>query len=108
MGSLDKRLVALESSWNALASEAEEERNLRVRRTLTRLIVAEHARLRAAGEEGDLVEKACLAVAHDQYDHLGEEHREYLGRALAEEMRDWSPFDWGVVSGKLSAPPGWG
>ena len=108
MGSMKKRLKALEGSWNALARDAEEERNLRIRRHLTRLTVAEHARLRAAGESGDLVEKACLAVAHDQYEDLGPENCDYIGRAWAEEMRDWSPFDWGVVSGKLSAPPGWG
>jgi hypothetical protein len=109
MGSLDKRLAGLEASWNALARD-EEERHRRIRRTLTRLIVAEHTRLRRSGEgiPGDLVEKACLAVAHDQYDHLGHEHRDELGRGWAEEMRGWSKLDWATTTGDLSPPPGWG
>jgi hypothetical protein len=108
MGSIKKRLEALTQSWNGLAAHEEHERNLRIRRTLARLVVAEHARLRKSGEGGDLVEKACLAVAHDQYDHLGEEHRETVGLAWAAEMADWGPLEWGVATGKLGAPPGWG
>jgi hypothetical protein len=52
------------------------------------------------------VEKACLAVAHDQYDHLGPEHRGELGRGWAEEMRGWSKLDW-ATTGDLAPPPGW-
>ena len=61
MGSLKKRLSDLEVSWDELARDEEEERRLSTRRFLTRRIVAEHARLTASGESGDLVEKACLA-----------------------------------------------
>jgi len=46
-------------------------------------------------------------VAHDQYDHLGEEHRNYIGRGLAENMREWSRLDWGIATGKLSPLEGW-
>ena len=87
----------------------EDEGDLRVRRTITRLVIAEHARLAklASGEGGDLIEKACLAVTFDQYDVLGEEHREYIGRSWAEHMREWGPIDWGIATGNLSPPPGW-
>ena len=107
MGSVDKHLRAMERSWNELARDEEYERDLRIRRTITRLVVAEHARLRAAGESGDLIEKACLGVAHDQYDHLGEEHREYIGRGWAATMRGWSKLDWGIATGTLGPPPRW-
>jgi hypothetical protein len=108
VGSLDKRLEALEESWDKLARDEEEEREQRIMRTITRLVVAEHARLRRGGESGDLIEKACLTVAYDQYDHLGEEHREYIGRGWAEHMRGWKPIDWGIATGKLTPPEGWG
>ncbi len=109
MGSLKKRLADLEVSCDERVAGEEYERDLRVRRTITRLVIAEHARIAklASGEGGDLVEKACLAVAFDQYEDLGEEHREYIGRGWAEQMRDWSGIDWGVTTGKLSPPPGW-
>jgi hypothetical protein len=104
--SLHRRLGRLEGRIGGEA--AEEERHQRIRRTLTRLIVAEHARIRASGEgnPGDLEEKACLAVAHDQYDHLGPEHRDELGRGWAEEMRGWSKLDWATTIGHLGPPPG--
>jgi hypothetical protein len=107
VGSVDKRLQALERSWNELAKDEDEEREQRIMRTITRLIVAEHARLRKSGESGDLIEKAALSVAFDQYDHLGEEHREYIGRGWAENMRGWGPIDWGIATGNLRPPPGW-
>ena len=108
MGSLDKRIEALEGNWNGLARDAEEDRDLSVRRTLTRLVVAEHARLRASGEGGDLVQKACLAVAHEQYEDLGPENCDHIGRSWAETMRCYSAIDWGITTGRLSPPPGWG
>ena len=107
MGSVDKRLQALERSWNELAKDEDEEREQRIMRTITRLIVAEHARLRKSGESGDLIEKAALSVAFDQYDHLGEEQREYIGRGWAENMRGWGPIDWGIATGSLHPPEGW-
>jgi hypothetical protein len=107
MGSVEKRLKALEEGWNNRARDEEEEREQRILRTITRLVVAEHARLRKSGESGDLIEKACLTVAFDQYDHLGEEQREYIGRGWAENMRGWGPIDWGIATGKLSPPEGW-
>jgi hypothetical protein len=75
---LKKRLSDLEVSWDGLARDEEEERRLSTRSFLTTRIVAEHAWLRASG---DLVEKACLAVAHDQHDILGPEHCDNIGRA---------------------------
>jgi hypothetical protein len=107
MGSVEKRLKALEKSWNESARDEEYERDQRIRRTLTRRIVAEHARLRESGEGGDLVEKACLAVAHDQHDVLGAENCDYIGREWAETMRGWSKLDWGIATGSLGPPPGW-
>jgi hypothetical protein len=50
MGSVDKRLRALERSWNELARDEQEEGDLRIRRFLARSIVAEHARLRERAE----------------------------------------------------------
>jgi hypothetical protein len=108
VGSLEKRISDLEESRGELARDEGEERDLSARRTITRRIVAEHARLRAAGEGGDLVEKASLAVAHDQYEDLGPENCDYIGCSWAEHMRGWSPLEWGVATGNLGPPPGWG
>ena len=108
MGSLERRLSHLEGLLSGACVSEDEEREQRIMRTITRLVVAEHARIRKRGESGDLIEKACLAVAYDQYDHLGEEHREYIGRGWAENMRGWGPIDWGIATGKLTPPEGWG
>lgn len=110
MGSIKKRLEALTQSWNETAAREEEERELRIQRTITRLIVAEYARLRAdfASDAPKLIELACLNVAHDQYDHLAAGHRESIGLSWAETIRGYTALEWGITTGSLRPPPGWG
>jgi len=128
MGSLERRLEALEGRTRDILSEREDDEKLGRQRAITRMILDEFARLKASravhyrggvpiepedipgkilGPEyttDDMMELAIRRVVPEQYADLSEESRQYIADGWNETIRSWTRLDWMVSAGREGPP----
>jgi len=83
--------------------DAAEDKMLRLRRAIVRMILDELAHLKRSQARGDLLELCGRGVVEEQYENLNASSRESIIEAWTASLREWTRLDWGVA-GQSHAP----
>jgi hypothetical protein len=97
VGSLEKRIEALEGHAGSALSEQEDTEQQERQRRITRMILDEFA------HDHDL-DEAVRRVVEDQYEDLGPESRRYIANGWIETIHSWTRVDWMISAGREGPP----